>query len=332
MAARSDSPFGRLKWPALALVLTVIYGVAGYMVIERWSFVDSLYMTLLALTSVGFEEARPLDLIGVWFTISLLALGVGIFVVTLSVAGVAISEGAFGQRSVRRRMQKRIDALSDHCIVCAYGRVGRTAARELEEEGVPFVVIEPKDELEEQMQDDGILFLAGDSTSDESLRDAGIERARALRCAVDSDADNVYIALAARSLNPDIFIVGRASDPAAATRLHKAGADRVISPYASTGQHMAAMALRPRVVDYLELSRRGGRAPVRIEELQVSPGSGLSGRTVSEVCGTTVPLLVLRAAGDLVPHPQADLLLQDGDMLMLLGDDDSLRPLEGPSA
>ena len=331
MVARSDKPFGRLMWPGLALVLTGVYGVAGYMLVERWSFVDALYMTLLALTSVGFEEARPLSLAGEWFTISLLGLGVGIFVVTLSLMGVAISEGAFGQRTVRRRMQRRIGALSDHYIVCAYGRVGRTAARELAEEGVPFVVLEPKDELVELMEDDDILFLIGDSTSDESLRAAGIERARALLCAVDSDADNVYIALAARSLNPDIFIVGRASDPTAADRLHKAGADRVISIYASTGQHMAAMALRPRVVDYLELTRRGG-APVRIEELQVDAGSELSGRSVSDVCGTTVPLAVLRSGGDIVANPAGDLLLEDGDLLMLLGDEYALRPLEGPRA
>ena len=331
MAAPSDHPFRRLMWPAVALALTGVYGVAGYMLIERWSFVDALYMTLLALTSVGFEEARPLDLAGEWFTISLLALGVGVFIVTLSLMGVAISEGAFGQRTVRRRMQRRIGALSDHYIVCAYGRVGRTAARGLADEGVPFVVVEPQDELVELMEDDGILFLTGDSTSDESLRAAGIERARALLCAVDSDADNVYIALAARSLNPDIFIVGRASDPTAAARLHKAGADRVISPYASTGRHMAAMALRPRVVDYLELTRRGG-APVRIEELQVDPGSELSGRSISEVCGTSVPLAVLKSAGDIVANPHGDLLLEDGDLLMLLGDEDALRPLEGPRA
>lgn len=124
MVARSDKPFGRLMWPGLALVLTGVYGVSGYMLVERWSFVDALYMTLLALTSVGFEEARPLSLAGEWFTISLLGLGVGIFVVTLSLMGVAISEGAFGQRTVRRRMQRRIGALSDHYIVCAYGRVG----------------------------------------------------------------------------------------------------------------------------------------------------------------------------------------------------------------
>lgn len=179
MVARSNKPFGRLMWPGLALVLTGVYGVAGYMLVERWSFVDALYMTLLALTSVGFEEARPLSLAGEWFTISLLGLGVGIFVVTLSLMGVAISEGAFGQRTFRRRMQRRIGALSDHYIVCAYGRVGRTAARECAEEGVPFVVLEPKDELVELMEDDDILFLIGDSTSDESLRAAGIERARA---------------------------------------------------------------------------------------------------------------------------------------------------------
>ncbi|MDQ3659883.1 MAG: potassium channel family protein [Actinomycetota bacterium] len=331
MAVRSDNPFSRLRWPGLGLMLTGVYGVAGYMLIERWSFIDALYMTMLALTSVGFEEARPLSLAGEWFTISLLGLGVGIFVVTLSLIGVAISEGAFGQRTIRRRMQRRISALRDHYIVCAYGRVGRTAARELAEEGVPFVVLEPKEELVEMMEDDDILFLMGDSTSDEALRAAGIERARALLCAVDSDAENVYVALAARSLNPDIFIVGRASDPTAATRLHKAGADRVISIYATTGQHMAAMALRPGVVDYLELSRRGG-SPMRIEELQVDPGSELSGRSIAEVCGTTVPLAVLRSGGDIVANPNGDLLLEDGDLLMLLGEEDALRRLEEPRA
>jgi voltage-gated potassium channel len=325
---KSASPWADLRWPALAVVLVAVFGVCGYVFVEGWPFVDALYMTLLTLTAVGFDEARPLDASGKWFTIGLLVMGVTVALVALSIAARAVGEGALGERSRRRRMRRLVDSMTDHFIICAYGRVGRTVAREFEAEGVDFVVIEPKEELEQQLVNDGVAYLLADSTSEAALAAAGIDRARGLVCAVDSDAENVYVALAARALNPDIFVIGRASDPAAAERLYRAGADRVISPYVSSGRHMAAMALRPRVVDYLEVSPREAPA-LRIEELRVEPGSDLVGKSLAQAIGSIPAVALRRGNGAIIANPSGDVELAEGDLLVLLGEREQLRPLEG---
>jgi voltage-gated potassium channel len=212
-------------------------------------------------------------------------------------------------------------------VVCAYGRVGRTVAREFEAEGVRFVVVEPLEEMENRMANDGVLYTLGDPTSESVLARAGIGRARGLVCAMDSDAKNVYITLAARSLNPDIFIVARASEAVSADRLYRAGANRVISPYVSSGRHMALLALRPRVIDYFDLGLEE-KPSVRLEELLIEPGSQLIGRSLEEVCVETIPLAIRRDA-QLVPNPDPQLRLAAGDLLILVGEQEALRPVEG---
>jgi voltage-gated potassium channel len=223
-------------------------------------------------------------------------------------------------------MQRRIADLQDHHILCAYGRVGRAAAREFEADGAPFVVIELKPELEEDLKRDGVLYLIGNSSSEAVLRAAGIHRARALVCAVDSDAENVYITLVARSLNPQINIVARASEDAAADRLYRAGADRVVSPYATSGRRMALIALRPEVVDFFDVSRSGATA-LRIAELLVSEESRLAGQTVDQVCGSTTALLIRRGDGELLPNPSRDTVVRPGDLVVTFGEPDAIRPL-----
>ena len=320
------SPWKPLRWPALLTVLVLAYGVAGYMLIEDWSFVDALYMTLLALTTVGFKEVHPLDTSGRLFTISVLILGVSLVLLTLSLAARAVAEGGLGS-SRRRRMQKRIEALENHFIVCAYGRVGRAIAREFEAEGVPYVVIDRDEEKEEELIQDGALYILGDATEEALLKSAGLERARGLVSAVDSDAENIFITLVARSLNPDIYIVARASEANAAERLYRAGANRVVSPFITSGRHMAHVALRPRVVDFIELASHQTPS-MRLEELQVEKGSNLVGKTLADVRGATTPLAVQRADGRVIPNPAEDLELQEGDLLVLLGAREALRPLE----
>ncbi|HEX2054832.1 MAG TPA: NAD-binding protein [Actinomycetota bacterium] len=219
-------------------------------------------------------------------------------------------------------MEERLERLTDHYIVCAYGRVGRAAARELEAEGVPFVAIDNKEDLEPQMRRDGILYLIGDPTSEPVLRTAGIERARGIVCAVDDDATNVYVTLTARSLNPDIYIVARASSPETPERLKRAGANRVISPYWSSGRQMAMLVLRPRVVDSLEVLGR------RLEEVAVDSDSHLVGRTVVDACGGAVPLLIHRAGGETITHPGPDVIVEAGDRILAWGEDADLRPME----
>jgi voltage-gated potassium channel len=228
-----------------AFAAVVIYGTVGYIVLEGWPFLDALYMTITTMTTVGFREVNELDTGGRLFTLTVVVLGVGTALIGISLLAAAIAEAELGGLTRRRRMAKRIEALREHFIVCAYGRVGRAAVRELQAAGVDFVVIDPKDELQGRMERDGVPFMMDDPSLEPVLRRARVEAARGLICAVDSDATNVFITLAARSLNPDLFIVARASEPDSYDRLERAGADRVVSPYVSSGRHMVRMAWIP---------------------------------------------------------------------------------------
>lgn len=321
---RRVEPFRRFALLVGAIVGVFAYAVAGYMLLG-FGFVDALYMSALALTTAGFNPVRELDGTEQIFTVTVAISGVSIFLAILATLGRTLVEGRLVSR--RRRMERRINRIDKHFVVCAYGRVGRTVAREFEAEGTRFVIIEPLEEMEKQMVNDGVLYLIGDPTSEAVLTRAGIERARGLVCAMDSDAKNVYITLAARSLNPDIFIVARASEAVSADRLYRAGANRVISPYVSSGRHMALLALRPRVVDYFDLGL-GEQPAVRLEELLIEPDSQLIGRSLDEVCVETIPLAIRRDA-QLVPNPDPQLRLAAGDLLILVGEQEALRPVEG---
>ncbi len=247
---------------------------------------------------------------------SLIALGVTVLLITITVVGAWVAEGALSERRRRKRMSKRINQLRDHFIVCAYGRVGRAVAREFCAEGVPFVVIDPNQELEEHMREEGLTYILDEASEEEVLREAGVERAKGLVCAVDSDSTNVFIVLMARSLNPDIFIVARASESQAIARLQQAGADRVISPFLTSGQQMALTALRARVMGYREMTT--GDLPLRLEERLIEEGSPLIGRTTEGVCGNTPLLAVRHADGRITAGPAGDLQVRAGDLLILV--------------
>ena len=220
-------------------------------------------------------------------------------------------------------MQRHIDQLEDHTIICAYGRVGRAVARELQRSGAPFLVIDPKEELRERMAEDGVLFLIDDPSSEAVLKTAGVDRARSLVCAVDSDATNVYITLIARSLRPDLTIVARASEPGSPERLERAGADRVVSPFVTSGQHMATMAIRPEVVDVVRTESDPGHPTIAVEEQYVETGSVLAGATVGSA-GTSV-LAIRRSGGELVAAPGPETVVDPGDTVLL-------EPIDDPAA
>lgn len=313
------NPWRRLVWPAALLVGIALYGVAGYMLLEGWSFLDAVYMVVLILSSVGFREVRPLDTTGQVFTISLMVLGVTLLLVTVALVAQAVAEGGLGARGRRRRMQRAIDRMSGHFIVCGYGRVGRTVAREFEGEGAPFVVVDRNEDLEDELNRDGVVNLIGDASSDDVLRQAGIHRAKGLVSTLDSDANNVFVTIVARALNPSFYIVARASEATSADRMYKAGADRVVSPYVSSGRHMALLALRPRVVDYMDVTTDRGHG-LRLEEVVVEARSALEGRLLSEIAGDAVPLVVKRVDGELIQSPDPTLPLGDGDVVVLLSD------------
>lgn len=297
------------------------------MVLEGWGFLDALYMTAITFTTVGYREVRPLDATGRVFTLTVMGVGVALVLITIALAAQWVMEGTWTFRTRRRRMQRRIDALSNHYLICAYGRVGRAAAREFEAEGVPFVVIDPKEDLEERMIQDGVLYLIDDPSQEDVLVRAGVQRARGLVCAVDSDATNVYITLLARSLNPELFIVARASEPGSDRRLLAAGADRVISPFVSSGRHMALVALRPRVADVLEVEPGTARS-MRLEEVRIEEGSPQARRTVAEAFGPVPVLAVRHADGRITANPPGALILHPGDLVLTIGEEDlpAVRP------
>jgi voltage-gated potassium channel len=307
----------RLAWVGVALAGLVVYGVIGYWAFEGWSFLDALYMTVTTLTTVGFREVRELDTSGRIFTLSLLVMGVSVLLVGISFTAAVLAEAEMGGRSRRRRMERRIASMHDHYIVCAYGRVGRAAVRELEAAGVPFVVLDPNEDLEERMNEDGVAYLIDDPSLEPALREAGVDRARALLCAVDSDATNVYITLTARQMKPDLFIVARASEPGSAERLERAGADRVVSPYVSSGRHMVRMARDPSIVDVFD-SGSTARRSLPVTERLIDDASELRGRSIADV-GAPV-LAIRRSDGATVPNPAGATRLEVGDVVLLLQD------------
>jgi voltage-gated potassium channel len=314
MAVRAPNrPLRTLGWVLGALALLVVIGTGGYMVFEGWRFSDALFMTIITITTVGYRETRPLDDNGRLFTMAILIVGVVIALVGISLTAALIAEGELGGGTRRRRMDRRITRLRDHYIVCAYGRVGRAAVRELEAAGLSCVVVDPKEELKERLEDDGVLYILDDCTSEQVLRAAGVDRARALICAVDSDATNVYITLTARQLNPNLFIVARSSEPGSSERLLRAGADRVVSPYASSGRQMVRLAQDPSMVDLFD-ERPGPRMPV--QEQIVEPGSPLLGQQVGSLGGRVVALQ--RADGSIDPAPEDTHLLEAGDVVLVL--------------
>ena len=302
------------------LPLVVDYGVVGYVVIEGFNFLDALYMTVTTLATVGFGEVHPLSPAGRVFTISLIVFGIVGFFDLVGRVTTLLASGELVASAKRRNMRRRIEALRDHYVVCAYGRVGRAAVQELMSQGAPVIALDVKQELEPALEEAGIPYLIGDPSEEAVLKEAGIERARGLVCAVDSDAVNVYITLTARALNPGVFIVARASSPESVDRLRRAGADRIVSPYVVSGVRMASLALRPAVVEFVDMVTV---APdLRVEEIVIRPGSRLAARTVSEACSphANVTILALKKpGGGLEISPRYDVVLSEGDLLIALG-------------
>ena len=323
MRPRSRVPRGVLV--AAGAAVLVAAGIAGYLSFG-YSPWEAAAMTLLTLTTVGFASGSHLSTGVLAFTAGLAFLGVGLFFVVLGLATTAIAEGRMSLFSRSRRMRRRLDELRGHFILCAYGRVGRAIARELEAEGAPFVVVDSKAGLEPDLEGDQRCYLIGDASDEAVLRKAGIERAQGLICAVDSDAENVFITIVARSLSPGLLIVARAAREQSADRLYRAGATHVVSPYVTSGKRMANLAIRPQVVEFFDVAG-AGQPGLRLEELAITEGSPLAGRSLRELRGPTVPLLVRHPNGELIANPSRELQLQAGDVLVVFGETSDLNPL-----
>jgi voltage-gated potassium channel len=312
----------------VVVVGIVLLGTAGYVILEGWSIEDSLYMTVITLTTVGFREVRPLDELGQVWTMLLAVTAVALIFGTIGlVAEAIVTDAASGKREAKR-MQGAVDQLSGHYLVCGYGRVGSTVARELAHSGQRVVVIDVKAESLATAQSDGHLVIAGDATDDATLRRAGIERARGLITSIDSDALNVYVTLSSRSLNPGLFIVGRANAEGSEAKLLQAGADRVVSPYSMAGRRIAELAIRPRVADFIDAALSHGQLAFSLEEVEVAAGGPLDGVTVGALRSDGIFLLaIVRDPNEYVPNPPDDRTVHAGESLIVSGSAETLQQL-----
>lgn len=315
---------------ALLIVLIISGGTLGYVFLEGWDFFDSFYMTIITLTTVGFGEVHPLSRVGKMFTIALIVGGVGAVFYALSTGTKFMLEGELEEIFGRKRLEKRIKEIRDHFIVCGYGRMGRIICRELREKGISFVVVEKMPE--KLLAGKDFLIVEGDATKDEVLKEVGIERAKGLISVLPTDAENLYVVLSARGLNPTLTIVARAGDEGSEQKLLRAGADRVVSPYYIGGLRIAHTVLKPAVVDFIEFATKSGNIDLQMEEIAIQENSGLVGRTLDDSgIGRELGIIVVaikEGSGEMRFNPTYKTAIKAGDTLIALGEISKLKALE----
>jgi voltage-gated potassium channel len=323
-------PQKRLRRGIIILASIIAAGTIGYMLIEGWTPLDSIYMTVITVSTVGYGEVHPLSEAGRIFTIILIIGGVSGALFVFSALIDYVIEGRMGIARRKRHMKAKIAELKDHFILCGYGRVGEEVARIFTEEGVPFVTIDSRPENIALAEEQGYLCLLGDATSDKVLLEAGIERARALVAAVGSDVDNTYIVLSARGLRPDLFIEARASTKEAEAKLKTAGANRIVAPNSIGARRMALLAIRPTVADFIDtVSFRRGRE-LQMENIVVPDSSPLVGQTVASIRQHSRAniLAINRKSGKLLTNPGDEESIELGDRLIIMGTAEQLTTLE----
>jgi voltage-gated potassium channel len=301
------------------------------MVLEGWHFIDSLYMTVITLSTVGFGEVRPLSAVGRLFTSGLIMAGVGSVAYLFGAIGHSIVSGELTGSWRSRRMQQRIDALRGHYVICGLGRVGLQVTLDLEQRNIPWVAVDASRGV---LDETGTTFLSvtGDAKDDDTLKRAGIERARGLVAATGDDADNLFITVTARALNPDLLIVARANHPSTEPKLLRAGARHVISPYTITGHRIATQLLHPSVNSFLDLVMHSGDLGLWLEECAVQLGADLNQKTVAEAqvrqrTGANVLAVHRRQEERVISSPPREMRLEPGDVLIAVGTREQLAAL-----
>ena len=316
---RSVDPFRRVRFGLAALGLIVVAGTVGYLLLG-FSLLNSVYQTVTTISTVGFGEIEPLSTNGRIFTIVLILVGVGTALYTFTQLLETVVEGHVGDLLGRRRMEREIASLHDHVIVCGWGRVGKAIAEYVSHAGQQVVVIDRNPERTASVPH---LSVLGDVTDDAVLRHAGIDRARVLVAAVDSDADNVYVTLSARTLRPDLLIVARSRSESADEKLRRAGANRVVNPQRIGGDRMAAFALQPHVVDFLDIVMHDRSLEFRLEEVAVPPTSALAGTSLRDAQireRTGAMILAMRQPDQqFVTNPAPETIVEPEHILIAIG-------------
>jgi voltage-gated potassium channel len=330
------TPFVRFAIAAVLLVALIAGGTMGYSLIEGWTVRESVYMTLITVTTVGFGEVRPLSPAGQRFTILLIVFGLFAAGYAASVVVGYVFEGQILKTVKERRLLRQLRRLKNHYIVCGAGDVGREAARELQRSKVRIVVVDRDPQTSELARDESIPLVTGDAVNDDVLQEAGVERAAGLISALPEDEQNVFVVLTARQLNPKLVIVAQAAEESTIGKLRKAGADRVISPKQIAGRRMASVMLRPSVVSFLEVMVQGKGVAMRIEEVSIDADSPLVGKNLRETAiGSHTGAIIVGIndrSGTARMNPTAGstlsaVTLKEGDVLIALGNDGQIGRL-----
>ncbi len=313
-------------------LLIVIFGTAGYMVIESWGFFDALYMTIITISTVGYSEVHHVSKAGRLFTILLVFFGVGF---TLYIAAAVVQFMVEGRIRIilgRRRLEKKINRMKDHYIVCGYGRIGRVLCRNLKRKPLDLVVVEKDPELISLMDADGVLYISGDASNEENLLKAGIKRAKGLIAALASDADNVFLVLTARQLDPDLIIIARASQEESKSKLRAAGANIVESPYDMGAASMAHRIIRPTVTSFLDLAFAYKRKDIQMEEIPVSASSDLVNVMLKDTGirqkYNLIIIAIKKPDKGMLFNPSFEAVIEVGDTVIAVGEEINLQKLE----
>lgn len=325
-------PVRHLKISMLVLALLVSLGTVGYMGIEGWRFLDALYMTIITLGTVGFREVYPLSDAGKVFTIFLIIFGVSVIGYIVGSLAQIMFEGQFQRIIGRKKVEKMVEALKDHYIICGFGRMGSLICREFAAKPIPFVIVERNADIIEKLKEESYLFLHGDATDDETLLKAGIKKAKGLISVVTSDTENVYITLTARGLNPDLYILARSGEEGSEIKLKRAGANKVVSPYLIGGSRMAQAILRPNVVDFIEIATGREHLELQMEEIRIPDHSSFVGENlVSSGFRKETGVIIIgikKAIGKMVFNPHSHAKIEANDTLIVLGEPAAIQKLE----
>jgi voltage-gated potassium channel len=332
MPGQIMNPVKDLKISLLILLVLVSLGTAGYVSLEGWRSLDAFYMTVMTLATVGFQEVHPLSDSGRVFTILLIVVGVSVLGYTVGKFAQILFEGEFQRFLGRKKVEKAIEELRGHYIVCGYGRIGALICREFAAKPIPFVVVENNPEVVEKLNEDNVPFLRGNATEDETLLKAGIRRAKGLVSVVTSDTENVYITLTARGLNPDLFILARSGEPGSEIKLKRAGANKVVSPYHIGGSRMAQAILRPNVVDFIEIAMGRDHIELQMEEIFIPEKSPFVGQNLKDAGlrkDTGVIIVgIKQVSGKMVFNPESTSMIAAQDTLIVLGKPAAIAKLE----
>lgn len=318
----------RLRLAIILLAAVIAAGISGYMIIEGWDFPDSLYMTVITITSVGYMEVNPLSPQGRLFTILLIVFGMGILLFGLSTFTAFLVEGELSEILRRRKMENNISKLKGHFIVCGIGRIGRHIIDELYKTGRSFVAIDSNEEICRELGEKGVLFIKGDATSSMVLKTANAGYAEGAFCSLPTDAENLLLILTAKGINPGLKIVAKAEEDESEDKMKRAGADRVVLPEFIGGLRMASEMIRPEAVSFLDNMLKGHDRAIRVEDVTIGTNSAFAGKSlkssgVPDMKGITI--VAIKKGERYIFNPAAEERLETGDVLILIGEAEGIK-------